>query len=350
MMTKVCVRAAVILALVGCNSGRNNGRDGSGGDSGGKGDAAGADGGTDTRDAQVQDAAGDAPTGDTAADAAGGDRMDATGAGDASADGTIDASTDAGDGGTVQCTPGTKQCAGSTAEICVAAGDAWNRLPCPNGCEAGACKPISLETGWKVYQYNLTDDSIQTPASYTFEMDGLVAVQSANPMASVYYNDTVLPEGIVVTGRFGVHTTSDDDIIGFVFGWQDPEHTYLFDWKQATQTDGTCGTANAGASLKKISSMTALDKCADLWDSNGTTKVTPLVAATVNPTGWLDNVDYDLTLSFRPGAITIEVMQGTTKVVSITSNDTTYRSGKFGFFNYSQEAVRYEFFSISPIQ
>ena len=65
------------------------------------------------------------------------------------------------------------------------------------------------------------------------------------------------------------------------------------------------------------------------------------MATTVNPTGWLDNVDYDLTLSFRPGAIKIDVMQGTTKVVSITSNDTTYRSGKFGFFNYSQEAVRY---------
>ena len=201
-----------------------------------------------------------------------------------------------------------------------------------------------------MHQYNLTDDSIQTPASYMFEMNGLVAVQSANPMASVYYNDTALPEGVVVTGKFGVHTTSDDDLIGFVFGWQDPEHTYLFDWKQATQPDGTCGTANAGATLKLISSATPVDKCADLWGSAGTTKVTPLVTTTVNSIGWKDNVDYDLKLSFRPGAITIEVMQGATKVISITSNDTTYRSGKFGFFNYSQEAVRYEFFSISPIQ
>src|SRR4029079_7908697 len=159
-----------------------------------------------------------------------------------------------------------------------------------------------------------------------------------------------MPAGIVVTGKFGVHTTSDDDIIGFVFGWQDPEHTYLFDWKQTTQADGTCGTANAGASLKKISSATALDTCADLCDSAGTTKVTPLVASTVNPTGWMDNVDYDLKLNFRPCASTIEVVQGATKVVWITSNDTTYRSGKFGFFNYSQEAVRYEFFSISPIE
>jgi len=321
MTMRVLLRAAVALALVGCNGGRPGARDGS---TGGAGGALGDAGGAAARDGQAPD---------------GGDG--------------IDAAADAADGAPVQCTPGTKQCGGSdgsTAEICVASGDAWNRLACPNGCTAGACNPISLETGWKVHQYNLTDDSIQTPAAYTFEMNGLVAVQSANPMASVYYNDTALPEGIVVTGKFGVHTTSDDDIIGFVFGWQDPEHTYLFDWKQTTQADGTCGTANAGASLKRITSATALDKCADLWDSNGTTKVTTLVAATVNPTGWQDNVDYDLTLSFRPGAITIEVRQGTTMVVSITSNDTTYRSGKFGFFNYSQEAVRYEFFSISPIQ
>jgi len=338
MTTKACLAAAMVLAVVGCGGSRQMPREG--GTTDGAGSMGDAGAGQDARDTQSPDTAG-------TTDGAG---MDATGGADTSGDGS---GADAPDGAAVQCTPGTKQCAGtglSTAEICLATGDGWNRLPCPNGCEAGACKPMSLETGWKVYQYNLTDDSIQTPASYTFEMNGLVAVQSANPMASVYYNDTVLPEGIVVTGRFGVHTTSDDDLIGFVFGWQDPEHTYLFDWKQATQPDGTCNTANAGASLKLISSGTPLDKCADLWDSNGTTKVTPLVTTTVNPAGWMDNVDYDLTLSFRPGAIKIDVMQGTTKVVSITSNDTTYRSGKFGFFNYSQEAVRYEFFSISPIQ
>jgi hypothetical protein len=317
MTMKLLLRAAVVVALAGCGGSRKATTDGAVGGNGG------------------------GAMGDGAA-AAGGGGTSGGGTGGAGTGGATDAA--------VQCTPGTKQCEGSTAAICVATGDAWNRLACPNGCEAGACKPISLETGWKVYQYNLTDDTIQTPASYTFEQNGLVAVQSANPMASVYYNDTALPEGIVVTGRFGVHTTSDDDIIGFVFGWQDPEHTYLFDWKQATQADGTCNTANAGASLKLISSGTPLDKCADLWDSNGTSKVTPLVTTAVNPTGWMDNVDYDLTLSFRPGAIKIDVMQGTTQVISITSTDTTYRSGKFGFFNYSQEAVRYEFFSISPIQ
>ena len=79
----------------------------------------------------------------------------------------------------------------------------------------------------------------------------------------------------------------------------------------------------------------------NLWTaSTGTVR-----ALTAASTGLVQNF-----ATFVAGAITIEVMQGTTKVVSITSNDTTYRSGKFGFFNYSQEAVRYEFFSISPIQ
>src|SRR6476619_2805554 len=169
MTMKILLRAAVVVALVGCGGSRKGTTDGAVGGNGGG-------------------AMGDGAAGAGTAGAAG------SGTGTAGAAGS---GTDA----AVSCTPGTKQCEGSTAAICVATGDAWNRLACPNGCEAGACKPISLERGWMVHQYNLTDDSIQTPASYTFEQNGLIAVQSANPMASVYYDDTALPEGIVVTGR-----------------------------------------------------------------------------------------------------------------------------------------------------
>lgn len=255
----------------------------------------------------------------------------------------------AGEAGVI-CTPGEKHCAGAVAEVCTTSGSAWNQLPCPNGCEDGACKPLSLETGWVVHQYDLLDDSIKTPASYAFEQDGLIAVQSANPMASVYYNDTALPEGIRVTGRFSVETTSDDDLIGFAFGWQDEAHYYLFDWKQATQPDSSCGTATAGASLKLVSSSDAIDACEDFWSSAGTSRIKPIVGVEQNPEGWKDNTVYDIELLFRPGDIAITIKEGETVAVSITSNDTTYRSGKFGFFNYSQQAVRYQFFAISPIE
>ena len=35
-------------------------------------------------------------------------------------------------------------------------------------------------------------------------------------------------------------------------------------------------------------------------------------------------------------------------MVSITSKDATYAKGKFGFYSYSQEAVRYEAVRLQP--
>ena len=37
-------------------------------------------------------------------------------------------------------------------------------------------------------------------------------------------------------GVWRVDTGSDDDFMGFVFGYQDKGHFYLFDWKQYNQT------------------------------------------------------------------------------------------------------------------
>jgi hypothetical protein len=255
----------------------------------------------------------------------------------------------AADAGTVVCQANVRRCDGNVAAVCAPYGSDWTSLTCANTCAEGFCLPLSLETGFVVHQFDLKNDSIKTPATYSFENEGLVALQSANPMASVYYNETQLPAGVEIRGRFSVRTTSDDDIIGFVFGWQDPGHFYLFDWKQAAQNDGTCGLASEGASLKVVSTETPIEDCTDFWRSAGTDKVRPIVDVVQNPGGWKDNTDYDLVLSFRPGMISVRVFEGGEAVVVIDSNDSTYTDGKFGFFNYSQQDVRYEFFSISPI-
>ncbi len=259
-----------------------------------------------------------------------------------------DAGTGPDSGLPITCAPSTAECAGEIARICAVTGDTYHEIECTNGCTDGTCDPLSLETGWRVVQFNLLNDSITTPPNYVFEQGGLVAIQTANPLASVYLDDTPLPESIVITGRFAVQTTSDDDLIGFVFGWQDAQHFYLVDWKQAQQNDGTCGLAEAGAALKVVSSTVAIEDCTDLWRSSGTAHVNPIVPVSENPNGWQDLADYDFRLVYRPGSIDLRITQGSTVAVSITSTDTTYRSGKFGFFNYSQEQVRYEFFSISP--
>lgn len=209
---------------------------------------------------------------------------------------------------------------------------------------------VSLETGWRVHQYELGGGSQRDRAAYSFSDGGRVAVQTNNPMASVYYRIEPLPEGVEVTGRFAVETRQDDDLIGFVFGWQDPQHYYLFDWKKGHQPSGACGVAKKGASLKLMATDEAppsegdLFQCRDFWNSEGTERVTPLVGPEANPAGWKHDTSYVFRLVFRPGDILIEVLEGDEVVVSITSNDATYRSGSFGFFNYSQPQVRYDSF------
>src|SRR5690606_34258620 len=65
--------------------------------------------------------------------------------------------------------------------------------------------------------------------------------------------------------------------------------------------------------------------------------------------GWEDNVVYDFHLDFNlnPGEIKIVIMEGLTELWNVTLNDTTFTSGQFGFYNYSQENVIYSGFEQS---
>jgi Thrombospondin C-terminal region len=104
-----------------------------------------------------------------------------------------------------------------------------------------------------------------------------------------------------------------------------------------------------GASLKVASSNAPLSTCQDYWNSAGTDAVKPLVTTASNPTGWADNAVYTFHLSYKPGNIEIDVKgSDNATVVSLTSNDTTYPSGKFGFYAYSQAESRCKFFEVAP--
>jgi hypothetical protein len=197
-----------------------------------------------------------------------------------------------------------------------------------------------------LHNWRLTDDNTGV-AKYRFENDGLVAVQTANPDPSAYVNLQTYAN-VVIRGTFSIETTADDDLVGFVFGWQDPQRFYLFDWKQATQPYNPCGTAQAGAALKVFAGTELPNKCEDFWNSAGSARTKVLVSHTENPLGWKDNGTYQFTLTWKPGDIRIEVRQGDAVVVSMVSSDATFTSGKFGFYNYSQQSVRYQGFDVQP--
>jgi RHS repeat-associated protein len=183
---------------------------------------------------------------------------------------------------------------------------------------------------WTVKQY----PGSQTNASWQRDATNTIVTQTINADPSILVSDFNLSNA-QMEGTWRVNTSSDDDYIGFVFGYQNSEHFYLFDWKQGNQD-----AAARGMSLKVVSADSPLT-ADDFWPTAGNTRVRPIYHNTV---GWSEFTDYQFTLQFYPGEIRIVVKQAATVLADFTVNDSTYTNGKFGFYNYSQAAVRYSGF------
>ncbi len=190
---------------------------------------------------------------------------------------------------------------------------------------------------WSVGQYQLQN---QPNANWVLSESNTVATQTVNADASVLLSDFDLTNDRI-DGTWRVNTRSDDDFMGFVFGYQDPEHFYLFDWKQTDQNLGGWGFADAGMSVKVVDADSPLTG-RDFWNTAGA--VDQVETIFHNTIRWQDYTDYEFTLEFNTGEFTITVRQGDTVLESVTLQDDTYTSGKFGFYNFSQGQIRYSGF------
>jgi uncharacterized repeat protein (TIGR01451 family) len=220
-------------------------------------------------------------------------------------------------------------------------GNHLNACP-PPGVIIGNPNPFNLST-FSVIQY---EDNFQPDANWVLSNGNTVVTQVVNADPSIFISDFVLT-GDLVEGSWKVNTSSDDDFMGFVFGFQDTQHFYLFDWKQGTQNHR--GFSERGMTVKVVNADSPLNGF-DLWPTAGNgTRVQSLYHNTIP---WQDFVEYGFRLEFQPGEFTITVTQGATVLASFTIQDSTYANGRFGFYNYSQDAVIYSGFTratITPI-
>ena len=170
--------------------------------------------------------------------------------------------------------------------------------------------------------------------------------QTVNADPSFYLNNTN-QTSYTIDGSWQVMTRSDDDYMGFVFGYQNSSNFYLFDWKQGTQ--GYAGTTAAeGMTIKKMTGATGdglVDlSLAEFWANTANFGDMEILAQNHGGTkGWADNVLYDFNLDFNTvaGDFSIKVKQGATTLWDVTVSDSTFTSGEFGFYNYSQSNVKY---------
>jgi hypothetical protein len=204
--------------------------------------------------------------------------------------------------------------------------------------------PIDLSS-WSALTLNFPGG--QAAGSWVLEPGNTAVQQVINADPSFYLNN-LNQTSYSIQGSWQVlETGGDDDYMGFVFGYQNSSNFYLFDWKQGTQ--GYVGTTAAeGMSIKKFDGA-GNNGLVDLsleefWENQSSLGDMSLLATNHSSTaGWVDNVLYDFLLDFNlnPGEIHIVVKQGATELWNITVNDSTFTAGEFGFFNNSQQNVRY---------
>lgn len=157
--------------------------------------------------------------------------------------------------------------------------------------------------------------------------------QTTNGQPTFFLSDTNYID-TQFEGTFGVTPNWDDDYIGFVFGYNNSNDYFLFDWKQGDQ-----GVAKAGFTLSRITGSNI-----DLWSHTGA-DISVLASNYAGNNGWVDGVTYDFTLDFTTTSISIDI--DNVNIFDITGS---FNTGKFGFYNYSQSGVRYTGFeeSVSP--
>lgn len=202
---------------------------------------------------------------------------------------------------------------------------------------AAVTKQLDLSNWKSVILANSNDPQ----PNWKLDSSKTTVTQTVNAKASAFLSD-IECNNAKIKGNFSVNTNSDDDFIGFVFGYKDVGHYYLFDWKKISQD-----AAKQGMSVKLINTDDSVS-AGDLWITTGSeNKVTSLYN---NNIGYKANTVYNFNLNFTgEGSFNIVVKEGDKILANITINDSTYTSGKFGFYNFSQSMVNYSGFTMEEL-
>lgn len=194
-----------------------------------------------------------------------------------------------------------------------------------------------LAPGAAATTVNLSTWQQEGGGSWLFDADFNGVVQRLNTSQPAVLFNGVDSQGQVLSGEITVQTTSDDDFIGFVLGFNAGDSTnaaanyLLIDWKQATQTFSG-GTATEGLAISRVTGAFNFN---DFWRHEGV--VTELQrGATLGSTGWNDNQTYFFDLVFNPNRVQVYV-DGALELDVFG----VFENGSFGFYNLSQQNVRY---------
>ena len=226
----------------------------------------------------------------------------------------------------------------------------WAAFPAPSNAQ-----PLKLDSlsGWREVGWGFNSNGW----NWSVGQGDTLVEQTINGPGTAYYHDSIYGS-YVIEGTWRVSSASgDDDNMGFIFGYQDRFHFYLFDWKMAAQNSvGHEGPSTPPFHMPegfvlKVLAAEAPDTFVnqDMGTAVDTLNATILHVDTGDGRGWAYNTPYYYTLDFRPGRINISVRDLHSELINFTVLDSTYLNGRFGFFNRSQSHVTYSGFRRSLV-
>lgn len=156
---------------------------------------------------------------------------------------------------------------------------------------------------------------------------------------------------VLIQGSIQVNTANDDDLVGFVFGYQDPigamanpantyTKSFFFDWKQGTQ-NYQGNNSFEGFALYEVDGPFdySVPFYLDFWNRQTNGSMT-LIDTDYGNNGWNDFQQYNFQLKYTTDSIVIWIDGN-----RIFEEGGCYEPGRFGFYNFSQSFVNYSNFS-----
>jgi hypothetical protein len=201
-----------------------------------------------------------------------------------------------------------------------------------------AAAALGTAAGAQAAPTDLSTWTKEGSGNWVLAPDNNSVTQTQNVNPGVFYSDFD-SIGRSLSGTVKVNTSSDDDFIGFVVGFNPGDMTdgasefLLIDWKQTNQGSFGCN-ADVGLSVSRVSTGLADNRGAWCHDANG---VTELARATnLGSTGWTDQQTY--TFDIQYSATNLKVFVDGALEFDLAG---TFTDGRFGFYNYSQQNVTY---------
>lgn len=173
-------------------------------------------------------------------------------------------------------------------------------------------------------------------------------LQKINGTPTVFFDPTGGAQGKALKGTIKVETTGDDDFVGFVLGYSDGEMNstnadfWLIDWKQGTQNVSGEDTGWAGLALSHVTGniSATTGSYGGFWGHTGVVNEVQR-GASLGATGWADLTEYSFDIEFTANLIKVKVNGSTELELSSATYGSLFTNGGFGFYNSSQDKVRY---------